>query len=80
MLRRVIGSNDRNDISSLFSPDERYYTSPHREPWRDGGTIVAEWRNHKDEPGAWSFRHGRCWRSLKRSHFSRLDERSAAYL
>ena len=48
-------SNDPEDIAALFSEDARYFTAPHREPWRGREAIVAGWLERKDAEGAWEF-------------------------
>jgi len=50
------GSNDPEDIGRLFTDDARYYTAPHREPWRGRDGIVEGWLEHKDVDG-WRFRY-----------------------
>lgn len=54
---RAWTSNDPAEIADLFTEDARYYTAPHREPWRGRDGIVAGWLDRKDEPGTWSFRY-----------------------
>jgi hypothetical protein len=50
-------SNDPQDIGRLFTDDARYYTAPHREPWKGRLGIVEGWIDRKDEPGEWDFRY-----------------------
>ena len=54
---RAWGTNERDDIGSLFTDDAVYYTAPHREPWRTRDGIVEGWLDRKDEPGDWEFRY-----------------------
>lgn len=49
------GSNDPDDIGTLFAEDALYFTLPAREPWRGRSTIVEEWLGRKDDPGDWEF-------------------------
>jgi ketosteroid isomerase-like protein len=53
---RAWGSNDPIEIGGLFTEGARYYTAPHREPWRGQQEIVEGWLDRKDEQGTWSFR------------------------
>jgi ketosteroid isomerase-like protein len=50
-------SNSPGDIGMLFTDDALYRTAPHREPWRGRDGIIAGWLDHRDIPGAWTFRH-----------------------
>lgn len=50
-------SNDPAEIGALFTDDGRYFTAPHREPWRGRQGIVQGWLDRKDGPGEWSFRY-----------------------
>ena len=52
---RAWETNDPDDIGRLFAEDARYYTAPHREPWRGREQITAGWLDRKDEPGTWTF-------------------------
>jgi len=47
------GSNDPEDIGSLFTDDATYLTAPWREPWRGRDGIVEGWLDRKDAPGDW---------------------------
>jgi ketosteroid isomerase-like protein len=49
-------TNDPQDIRALFTPDARYFTEPHAQPWTGHDAIVAEWLGRKDEPGDHTFR------------------------
>jgi len=53
---RAWESNDPGDIGGLFADDARYFTAPHREPWRGRQAIVDGWIDRKDTPGTWRFR------------------------
>lgn len=46
-------SNDGTDIEALFTPDATYRHRPYREPITGRAAIVADWIEHKDEPGSW---------------------------
>jgi SnoaL-like domain len=52
---RAWNSNDPGDIGALFTDAAEYYTAPFREPWRGREQIVAQWLEHKDEPGETTF-------------------------
>lgn len=54
---RAWETNDPAAIGDLFAEDARYYQRPDGEPWTGRAGIVANWLDHKDEPGNWSFRH-----------------------
>jgi uncharacterized protein (TIGR02246 family) len=53
---RAWGSNDPEEIATLFTEDARYYTAPHREPWKGRQEIVEGWLGRKDDQGRWDFR------------------------
>jgi len=48
---RAWNSNDPAEIGALFTDDAEYYTEPFHPPWRGRPEIVAQWLEHKDEPG-----------------------------
>jgi hypothetical protein len=52
---RAWSSNDPDDIGDLFTPEATYRTTPHAEPWRGRGAIVAGWLDRRDEPGQATF-------------------------
>ncbi|TDL45047.1 nuclear transport factor 2 family protein [Microbacterium oleivorans] len=54
---RAWGTNDSDDIRSLFTPDAEYRDGPSTEPWIGHDAILAGWLGQKDEPGTWSFEH-----------------------
>jgi len=54
---RAWTSNDPAEIADLFAEGAVYFTAPFREPWRGREEIVSGWLEHRDEPGAWTFRH-----------------------
>jgi ketosteroid isomerase-like protein len=54
---RAWETNDPEDIGRLFTEEARYYTAPHRDPWKGRDGIVQGWIDRKDTPGAWTFRH-----------------------
>jgi len=49
-------SNDPADIRTLFTPDARYFTEPHAQPWTGHDEIAREWVDRKDTPGDHTFR------------------------
>jgi len=49
------GSNDPEQIGSLFTSDAEYFTAPFRTPWRGRQGIIDGWLARRDEPGSWNF-------------------------
>ena len=52
---RAWNSNNPAEIGALFTDDAEYYTEPFHPPWRGRPEIVAQWLEHKDEPGEATF-------------------------
>ena len=50
-------SNDREQITPLFSDDARYRYHPHEEPIVGGEAVAAAWLDDPDEPGSWRARY-----------------------
>ena len=50
-------TNQPDDITSLFTPDARYFTEPHAQPWEGHEGIVRGWLEHRDAPGQTSFEY-----------------------
>ena len=49
-------SNEPDDIRALFTDDATYAGGPFDpEPWIGIDGIVAGWRQHRDDPGEWTF-------------------------
>jgi ketosteroid isomerase-like protein len=46
-------SNDPADVEALFTPDATYRHRPYRPPVVGRDAIVADWLEHRDEPGSW---------------------------
>jgi ketosteroid isomerase-like protein len=53
--RRAWESNDEPDIRALFTDDAQYADTPWEEPRRGADAIVANWLEHRDEPGDTTF-------------------------
>ena len=53
--RRAWESNDAGDIGALFAEDGAYFTEPWAKPWLGRDQIVAQWLEHRDEPGVTTF-------------------------
>ena len=53
--RRAWESNDAADIGGLFAEDAAYFTEPWAKPWLGRDQIVAQWLEHRDEPGVTTF-------------------------
>jgi len=53
--RRAWQSNDEGDIRALFTDDATYRDAPWEEPRAGADAIVANWIEHRDEPGEWTF-------------------------
>ncbi|MFC8681942.1 nuclear transport factor 2 family protein [Microbacterium ureisolvens] len=51
------GTNDPDDIRSLFTQDAEYRDGPSTPPWVGHDAIVAGWLDQKDDPGTWTFEH-----------------------
>ncbi|MGQ0548441.1 MAG: SgcJ/EcaC family oxidoreductase [Armatimonadota bacterium] len=54
---RAWKTNDPDDIKELFTENARYYTAPHRRPWKGRKQIVQGWLGRKDQQGQWKFRN-----------------------
>jgi hypothetical protein len=52
---RAWNTNDRDDITSLFTEEARYQTEPYAAPWVGHDEIVSGWLGAKDEPGDTTF-------------------------
>lgn len=52
---RAWGTNDPDDIRSLFTEDAEYRDGPSTPPWIGHDAIIAGWLGQKDDPGTWSF-------------------------
>ena len=50
-------TNQPDDITSLFTPDARYFTEPHAQPWEGHEEIVRGWLERRDAPGETSFEY-----------------------
>lgn len=54
---RAWGTNDPEDIRTLFTDGCRYFTAPYRDPWSGHDGIVEGWLERKDRQGTWSFEY-----------------------
>ncbi|MDY0910798.1 nuclear transport factor 2 family protein [Microbacterium sp. CFBP9034] len=59
MARYVLawGTNDPDDIRSLFTADAEYRDGPSTAPWVGHDAILDGWLGQKDDPGTWSFEY-----------------------
>lgn len=51
--RRAWTSDDRGDITGLFTDDVRYFTAPYREPLIGHDAVVSYWRGEDEAVVAW---------------------------
>jgi hypothetical protein len=51
------GTNEPDDIRTLFTDDAEYRDGPAGDVWTGPDEIVAGWLGQRDEPGTWGFVH-----------------------
>ncbi|MGN6325454.1 nuclear transport factor 2 family protein [Pseudolysinimonas sp.] len=56
--RRAWESNAEADIRALFTDDAVYRDAPWEEPRTGVDAIAANWTEHADQPGEWTFEVG----------------------